>query len=120
MKPESTASCPACGRPRTGPYCAGCGTLLDPGQRPWKPRRLAAAGVVLLLALLPVLVLRERSSAEPAVPDSAPMVIPKADQQRFENVHTRMVQLQAAGDTAAARALADSLRSARKAPERTP
>jgi len=113
----AASSCPACGKRAEGRFCTRCGTELAYAGSPARERRAWRVAVVLaalVLLLLPALVWRNRSAAAagagPAQP--APVAaelgapIPRA---RFDSLHAEMLRLQALGDTAAVRLLADSL-----------
>ena len=103
-------SCPACGVPGSGRFCASCGAALGGSTTNRRERRAwrAAAGFsALVLIILVATVLRERSgAAAAAVPPAAqpvegapPDLSTMSPRERFDRLYKRMMGAAESGDT---------------------
>ena len=108
--------CPACATPSTGRFCANCGravgtpagpdaALEGRERRAW---RIAAGAAVVVLVILGVTVLRERSGAAatepaataPAAPEGTPPDLSSmTPRERFDRLYKRVMGAAESGDT---------------------
>ena len=103
-------SCPACGVPGAGRFCANCGAPLGgvaPDARERRAWRAAAGFSVLVLVILAFTVLRERSGAAAAAAPVAaqptegtpPDLSTMTPRERFDRLYKRVMGAAESGDT---------------------
>ncbi len=105
---SSLDHCPACGTPAAGRFCGSCGAALEETRRLRRARWAAAIGCGVVLLILAVTVLRERTAAQPSAgppPASSaagtpPDIGAMSPRERFDRLYNRVMGAAESGDTA--------------------